>query len=144
VKKPFKLAKVQSDVNTRIRERLTDADVEMAYPHRHLVFDDTSGVARVGGPEDGRPPGERAGDKPDDAGIRGGRTVDDSPVAGSSVAGSSVDDSSVDDSSVAGSPTGDSSTADSRADGSESGDSDIEGLTGESAGRDAPTGGDGN
>jgi small-conductance mechanosensitive channel len=47
VKKPYKLAKVQSDVNTRIRERLADVDVEMAYPHRHLVFDDTSGVARV-------------------------------------------------------------------------------------------------
>ena len=47
VKKPYKLAKVQSDVNTRIRERFADADVEMAYPHRHLVFDDTSGVARV-------------------------------------------------------------------------------------------------
>ena len=64
VKKPYKLAKIQSDVNTRVRERLTDADVEMAYPHRHLVFDDTSGVARVGGPESGRPAGERAGDKP--------------------------------------------------------------------------------
>ncbi|WP_080506061.1 mechanosensitive ion channel family protein [Halorubrum sp. BV1] len=50
VKKPYKLAKVQSDVNTLIRERLADADVEMAYPHRHLIFDDTSGVARVGGP----------------------------------------------------------------------------------------------
>ena len=87
VKKPYKLAKVQSDVNTRIRERLADADVEMAYPHRHLVFDDTSGVARVGGPEDGRPPGERAGDKPDDGGVRGGRTVDsrtDGPESGDS------------------------------------------------------------
>ena len=52
VKKPYKLAKVQSDVNTRIRERLADANVEMAYPHRHLVFDDTSGVARIGGPND--------------------------------------------------------------------------------------------
>ena len=47
VEKPYKLTKVQSDVNTLIRERLADADVEMAYPHRHLVFDDTSGVARV-------------------------------------------------------------------------------------------------
>jgi small-conductance mechanosensitive channel len=54
VKKPYKLSKVQSDVNTLIRERLADVDVEMAYPHRHLVFDDTSGVARVGGPEDDR------------------------------------------------------------------------------------------
>jgi small-conductance mechanosensitive channel len=52
VKKPYKLSKVQSDVNTLIRERVADADVEMAYPHRHLVFDDTSGVARVGGPDD--------------------------------------------------------------------------------------------
>jgi len=65
VKKPYKLNKVQSDVNTLIRERLADADVEMAYPHRHLVFDDTSGIARVGGPEDGRPEGERAGSRPD-------------------------------------------------------------------------------
>lgn len=64
VKKPYKLTKVQSDVNTRIRERLADADVEMAYPHRHLVFDDTSGIARVGGPEDGRLEGDRAGDDP--------------------------------------------------------------------------------
>ncbi|ELZ46823.1 MscS Mechanosensitive ion channel [Halorubrum distributum JCM 9100] len=49
VKKPYKLAKVQSDVNTNIRQRLGDpeANVTMAYPHRHLVFDDTSGVARV-------------------------------------------------------------------------------------------------
>jgi small-conductance mechanosensitive channel len=85
VKKPYKLAKVQSDVNTRIRERLTDADVEMAYPHRHLVFDDTSGVARVGGPDAGRPPGERAGDKPADRGERGGRTADDDSPVGESV-----------------------------------------------------------
>ena len=74
VKKPYKLAKVQSDVNTRIRERVTDADVEMAYPHRHLVFDDTSGIARVGGPESGRPAGERAGDKPDSKGRGGDET----------------------------------------------------------------------
>jgi small-conductance mechanosensitive channel len=65
VKKPYKLSKVQSDVNTRIRERVADADVEMAYPHRHLVFDDTSGVARVGGPEDGSDT-DRAGIRDDD------------------------------------------------------------------------------
>jgi small-conductance mechanosensitive channel len=47
VKKPYKLAKVQSEVNTNIRDRLANADVEMAYPHRLLVFDETSGVARV-------------------------------------------------------------------------------------------------
>ncbi|MFW5905402.1 MAG: mechanosensitive ion channel family protein [archaeon] len=64
VKKPYKFAKVQSDVNSRIRDRVVDAEVEMAYPHRHLVFDDTSGVARIGGPDDGRADGERAGHKP--------------------------------------------------------------------------------
>ncbi|WP_418286827.1 mechanosensitive ion channel family protein [Halorubrum sp. DTA46] len=59
VKKPYKLMKVQSDVNVRIRERLANVSVEMAYPHRHLVFDDTSGIARVGGP-DGDPGGDRS------------------------------------------------------------------------------------
>jgi hypothetical protein len=43
-------------VNTRIRERLADADVTMAYPHRHLVFDDTSGTAAVGIDRSGRTP----------------------------------------------------------------------------------------
>ncbi|MFO8114214.1 MAG: mechanosensitive ion channel family protein [Halorubrum sp.] len=61
VKKPYKLSKVQSDVNTVIRERFADADVELAYPHRHLVFDDTSGVARVGGPASESAAGEAAG-----------------------------------------------------------------------------------
>jgi hypothetical protein len=57
-------------VNTLIRERLADADVEMAYPHRHLVFDDTSGVARV------------------DAGSEAPRAVDpDAPAADASEVG---------------------------------------------------------
>jgi small-conductance mechanosensitive channel len=76
VKKPYKLNKVQSDVNTLIRERLADADVEMAYPHRHLVFDDTSGVARVGAPEDADPPAnqatEQSGGEDSDASDGGG------------------------------------------------------------------------
>ncbi|WP_200531840.1 mechanosensitive ion channel family protein [Halorubrum sp. LN27] len=92
VKKPYKLAKVQSDVNIRIRERLTDADVEMAYPHRHLVFDDTSGVARVGGPEDGRPEGERAGDKPDPEGRGSGGRQADETGAGETESGDSGTD----------------------------------------------------
>ena len=66
VKKPYKLGKVQSDVNTRIRELLADADVEMAYPHRHLVFDDTSGVARVGVGSEGPPDDATASADPDD------------------------------------------------------------------------------
>ncbi|MWV64696.1 mechanosensitive ion channel [Halorubrum sp. JWXQ-INN 858] len=62
VKKPYKLGKVQSDVNARVRELAADADVEMAYPHRHLVFDDTSGIARVGLDPDDAPIGDADGD----------------------------------------------------------------------------------
>ncbi|QHS17745.1 mechanosensitive ion channel family protein [Halopenitus persicus] len=51
-KKPYKIHKLQSQVNSRIWELIADADVEVAYPHRHLVFDETSGVARVGAPID--------------------------------------------------------------------------------------------
>ncbi|MFW6320305.1 MAG: mechanosensitive ion channel family protein [Halohasta sp.] len=49
VKKPYKIASIESEVRTRIREMFadTDATVEMAYPHQHLVFDDTSGEAQV-------------------------------------------------------------------------------------------------
>ena len=108
VKKPYKLAKVQSDVNTRIRERLTDADVEMAYPHRHLVFDDTSGVARVGGPDDGRPEGERAGDKPAGDGTRRGRGSDGRSPADKNPRS---DDATADD-AIGGDVSGDTVTGD--------------------------------
>jgi len=48
-KKPYKIGSVQSAVQVRLGELLAsaDADVEFAYPHQHLVFDDTSGRARV-------------------------------------------------------------------------------------------------
>jgi small-conductance mechanosensitive channel len=49
VDRPYKLLTARSMVQTAIWERLEerDVDVEIAYPHRHLVFDDTSGEARV-------------------------------------------------------------------------------------------------
>ncbi len=47
VKHPYKLLVVRSAVQERIRDRFADADVEFAYPHRHHVFDGTSGQARV-------------------------------------------------------------------------------------------------
>ncbi len=49
VKKPYKIATVESAVRTEIRTRFVDADceIEMAYPHQHLVFDETSGEAQV-------------------------------------------------------------------------------------------------
>ena len=49
VDRPYKLLTARSRVQTAIWDRMaeSDADVEIAYPHRHLVFDDTSGEARV-------------------------------------------------------------------------------------------------
>jgi small conductance mechanosensitive channel len=49
VDRPYKLLTARSKVQTRVWDLLQerDVDVEMAYPHQHLVFDDTSGEARV-------------------------------------------------------------------------------------------------
>lgn len=47
--KPYKLLTIRSTVQTELWRRLeeSDADVEIAYPHQHHVFDETSGQARV-------------------------------------------------------------------------------------------------
>ena len=50
---PYKQAIVRSAVLEAIHERYADLDVEFAYPHRHHVFDDTSGVARLAVGESG-------------------------------------------------------------------------------------------
>ncbi|WP_128475831.1 mechanosensitive ion channel family protein [Halorussus pelagicus] len=47
VKDPYYVGRVESKIQERIWEQLDDADVEIAYPHSHLVFDDTSGTANV-------------------------------------------------------------------------------------------------
>lgn len=47
-KRPYKLLTVRSKVQTEVWEALDDADVEIAYPHQQLVFDETSGEAQVG------------------------------------------------------------------------------------------------
>ena len=93
VKKPYKLSKVQSDVNTKIRSRFADLDAEMAYPHRHLVFDDTSGVARVGGP-DGELRGSDRSTR-DDAGRAGGHSEADPSSNDADTGGDSTVDGSV-------------------------------------------------
>jgi small-conductance mechanosensitive channel len=46
-KEPYKLQTVRSQLQTNIWERLSEADVEIAYPHSHLYFDDTSGQLEV-------------------------------------------------------------------------------------------------
>jgi small-conductance mechanosensitive channel len=60
-KQPYKLLTVRSLVQTRVWDALDDADVEIAYPHQHLIFDETSGQANVrveSGPNGHRPDAE--------------------------------------------------------------------------------------
>ena len=47
VKEPYKLQTVRSFIQTNLWDGLEDADVEIAYPHSHLYFDDTSGELQV-------------------------------------------------------------------------------------------------
>lgn len=47
VKLPYYLDRVQSKVNSRVREGFADEEVTIAYPHSHLVFDETSGELSV-------------------------------------------------------------------------------------------------
>ncbi|WP_248896857.1 mechanosensitive ion channel family protein [Haloplanus halobius] len=77
VRTPYKIPRVESTVRERIWEGLEDANVEIAYPHQHLLFDETSGQARVAV--------EEASDRPDidrrreDSGPTGS-TGDDAPT----------------------------------------------------------------
>jgi len=45
VRVPYKVTRVESSVRERIWSALEDADVEFAYPHQQLVFDEHSGTA---------------------------------------------------------------------------------------------------
>jgi small-conductance mechanosensitive channel len=84
---PYKLLTVRSKVQTVAWERLEDpeTDVEIPYPHQHLVFDETSGEANVAVREgsSGPPPGvgrdaDRSGSPPEGTGARSG----EGPTAG--------------------------------------------------------------
>ena len=55
VTEPYKLLPTRSKVQTNLWEQLDDADVEIAYPHSHLYFDETSGTMQVSMAERGRP-----------------------------------------------------------------------------------------
>jgi len=44
---PYRQAADRSAVQWAIRNRFADLDVEFAYPHRHHIFDETSGLANV-------------------------------------------------------------------------------------------------
>jgi len=47
VTEPYKLLTARSRVQTNVWRRLDEADVEIAYPHSHLYFDETSGEMNV-------------------------------------------------------------------------------------------------
>ena len=49
VTEPYRLPTVASRIREEIDAALDDADVEYAYPHSHLFFDDTSGHLQVAG-----------------------------------------------------------------------------------------------
>ena len=55
VRNPYKIPRIESTVRERVWTALDDADVEIAYPHQHLLFDEHSGTARVA-VEDGSDP----------------------------------------------------------------------------------------
>jgi len=59
---PYKLLTMRSRVQTNVWAALEEADVEIAYPHSHLYFDDTSGELQVSMDD-----GEMVGQAPDRA-----------------------------------------------------------------------------
>jgi len=65
IREPYKLLTARSKVQTAVWERLEDADVEIAYPHSDVVFDDASGRLSVSVDDgDARSPGP-GGDRAD-------------------------------------------------------------------------------
>jgi len=87
IREPYKLLTVRSRVQERVWDALPDADVEVAYPHSHLFFDETSGELPVSlrgdhadGPRSGAGRSRRA---PDDRRRDRGRPPDgDGPDRG--------------------------------------------------------------
>ena len=53
VEEPYRLLTIRSEVQENVWTAFEDEDVEIAYPHTHHVFDDTSGELRIVTGEDG-------------------------------------------------------------------------------------------
>ena len=70
VEEPYWLLRMRSRIQTALWEAIEDEDIEIAYPHQHQVFDETSGTMQVSlvdedgprGPRDPRQPGVRPPD----------------------------------------------------------------------------------
>jgi len=61
VEEPYRLQTVRSKLQERVWDAIADADVEIAYPHSHLYFDETSGELEVSMQEGTRPADGPAG-----------------------------------------------------------------------------------
>ena len=74
VTKPYKIPTIESRIRDRVWDtfRTDEADIRFAYPHRHLVFDDTSGTldATVGGRDRNATRGGGAAEQHDPTGTR--------------------------------------------------------------------------
>lgn len=57
VHEPYRIQRVQSKVQTNVWDAFEGENVEIAYPHSHLMFDETSGELQVATGADGRGPG---------------------------------------------------------------------------------------
>ena len=64
IDEPYWLLRMRSRIQTALWDAIEDEDIEIAYPHQHQVFDETSGTMQVSIADDagagrpaGRPPG---------------------------------------------------------------------------------------
>ncbi|MFP8954945.1 mechanosensitive ion channel family protein [Natrialbaceae archaeon A-arb3/5] len=71
IKHPYKQSLARSNVQSAVRSRFRKNDIEFAYPHRHHVFDETSGIGQV--TVNDRPPETTSREDSDD-----GSEIDDS------------------------------------------------------------------
>ncbi|MFW6437154.1 MAG: mechanosensitive ion channel family protein [Halococcoides sp.] len=70
IEQPYRLNAIKSSIQTAYETAIEDEPVAIAYPHSHLVFDDTSGALTIdqnGDASGGRAGGERTGDAGADA-----------------------------------------------------------------------------
>jgi small-conductance mechanosensitive channel len=80
LEEPYKLLAAKSRVQTNVWSRLEDADVEIAYPHQHVVFDETSGQMDVAvNPPRRRPHPDAPRPDPDGEGVNGESPGPDGP-----------------------------------------------------------------
>jgi len=79
VRTPYKIPRIESTVRERIWANIEDADVEIAYPHQHLLFDENSGRARVA-LEDGSEASPPASDDTSGVTTLGGDDAVDAPA----------------------------------------------------------------